>query len=48
MYKSIEYLYLTFRIFISKFFETMTCRTKPDDYQACNFEEESIHLKPVN
>ena len=48
MYKSIEYLYLTFRVFISTIFETMTCRTKPD-YQACNFEEEdAICFKPTN
>ena len=48
MYKSIEYLYLTFRVFISTIFETMTCRTKPD-YQACNFEEEeSVYFKPKN
>jgi hypothetical protein len=48
MYKSIEYLYLTFRVLISTIFETLACRTKPD-YQPCNFEEEeSIYFKPKN
>jgi len=48
MYKSIEYLYLTFRVLISTIFETITCRTKPD-YQAYNFEEEElIHFRPTS
>jgi hypothetical protein len=40
MYKRIEYLYLTFRILISTVFETMTCRTKPEGYQPCDYEEQ--------
>ena len=41
MYKIIEYLHLQFRIFMSRFFEGMTCRTKPD-YQALNSGDDSV------
>ena len=48
MYKNLEYLYLTLRIFISTIFERFTCRTKPD-YQACNYDEEdAVYFKPSN
>lgn len=48
MFKNIEYFYLTFRVFISTIFETITCRTKPE-YQFCNYEEEkSVCFKPLN
>lgn len=40
MYQNIEILFLRLRNFFSILFETMTCRTKPEGYQPCDYEEQ--------
>ena len=44
MYKNIELIYLQLRDFFSILFETMTCRTKPEGYQPCDCEDDSMSM----